>query len=443
MSFTFLRWPFEAPEARLPEEEERWWAECYAPNPVQSVLESRSQWCVLLGGYQSGKSTALAALRRARQEQGVLILQEDFTEFLPPPLAQSLPLSAPSLLWRVLRRACWIARNQIGEQPHLLSGLSATQKEFLRWAIEKFYGRRAFLRWLDTPDLEAGMRDVEYQDIYPSPLSDVEGQIEELLSLGRRLGYRSILVLVDLAPWLPPRLLKEIRATLGCLEPMQHPGLQVVMALPPVFEAADVVRLCRGRAAVLSTEVSEEHTRRVLSRYLLAATTGEIQQPEQLYAPDLLRQVQSFLQSEFPQSEGSSPPIGAWLKATEILLEIAARASTLPLTASAFPEMRRAFYERFLPLRLAAGEEKVGVWRGYRWIPLERAAYEFLKALARGRGRPLDAESLHTSKGNLHTLASRLREAIEPEESSRIYLKNAKGEGYWLENIVPDGFDNA
>jgi len=52
------------------------------------------------------------------------------------------------------------------------------------------------------------------------------------------------------------------------------------------------------------------------------------------------------------------------------------------------------------------------------------------------KGRRVNSD-LVASKNNLHTLASRLRKVIEPDPADKVYLKNRRDEGYWLENFVP------
>ena len=48
---------------------------------------------------------------------------------------------------------------------------------------------------------------------------------------------------------------------------------------------------------------------------------------------------------------------------------------------------------------------------------------------------------LATSKGNVHSIASRTRRVIEPVAEFEVYLFNRKGYdgGYWLEKLFIDG----
>jgi len=103
-------------------------------------------------------------------------------------------------------------------------------------------------------------------------------------------------------------------------------------------------------------------------------------------------------------------------------------------------EIKRAFYARFIPLRLDPHHR--GIWRGPKFIPLDKQPFRLLEILAQHKGKPMLSEDLNKdvagSLSNVHTLVRRVREAIEPDPSVPIYLKNRQDEGYWLENLVQD-----
>jgi DNA-binding response OmpR family regulator len=89
-----------------------------------------------------------------------------------------------------------------------------------------------------------------------------------------------------------------------------------------------------------------------------------------------------------------------------------------------------------MPLRIDKEKTPKGVWRGLKWIPLEETSAEFLYTLSSHKGHPIDHQQLQVSKENLHTIAHRLRVAIEPDPSQPIYVKSQRGQGYWLENVI-------
>jgi len=419
------RWVFKPPDERLPEENERWWNECYLPQAVEDILENRSQWCVLAGGYQGGKSTALAALAR-NMEGRALLIHDDFL-FRPE---QEKPQG--NILQRVLRSASRTLRQDLVKDPGKFSLLSPTQMEFLRWSVEKFHGRRAFLRWLDglPQDISQSLQAIEFEDLYPSPTSDVGGQVEELVNLGAKFGCQQVLTIVDCPPLPNHDQIEEIEGMLSWLEPMQDIRLKAVIALPPSIPAQKIRELSRGRVSILKLESTPDHAAKVVSRHLSAATEGSVQKAEQIFTPKLTAQLREFVQGEF----GSA--VGAWLKIVEIALERINEIEKTTLGIEALPDIKRAFYERFMLLRLGPEGGELGCWRGRKWIPLDRAVYDFLTVLIHHKGKRINHEMAHTTKGNLHTLAKRLRAAIEPDGGRSIYIKNIKGEGYWLEHFI-------
>jgi hypothetical protein len=83
------------------------------------------------------------------------------------------------------------------------------------------------------------------------------------------------------------------------------------------------------------------------------------------------------------------------------------------------------------------------VWRGPKFITLTDKLFEFTKLLHARQGRPIGSDDgelysiIGNKKGNLHSLASRVRGRIEPFPEVPIYIQNKRGEGgYWLEHYV-------
>lgn len=423
----FATWPFVSASNRLPAEEERWWKECYLPSPLQALAEGYSQGCVILGGYQSGRSTLLAALKRSAQTR-FLVLEDEF-------LGQPSDASPPgNILYRLVSQAIWIIRERLREEPERLSQIrSHTALEFLRWGMEKFHGQRAFLRWLDglPEDTAILFKDMPFEDFYPTQheARDVQGQIEELLNLSQKLGYEGVLYTIDVVSFPTPAQVDELRNFLGWRELMHHHGLRFLVALPPVIEREEVQRLLRDRLSLLEMTEAREFIENVISRYLKAASDGQVQTLERVCEPMLLHWLETLLKEEFGRA-----PLGGWLRLTNLVLELV-NDINIPLKEASFDPLRRLYLTRFCPLHPDPNPARMGIWRGYRWIELDRSLYDFLQLLARV-GHPVDHTHVQTTKSNLHTLASRLRKAIELAEE-HIYLKNTKGEGYILENYSP------
>ncbi|MBV6396094.1 MAG: hypothetical protein HFACDABA_01682 [Anaerolineales bacterium] len=426
MQLKYSRWVFQPSDERLPEENERWWSECYLPHAVQNILENRERWCILLGKPQSGKSTALEALRR-NMEGKALVVQDDVLFQTKDEKTET------NILHRILVPASLILRQDLSKTPSKFSLLSSTQIEFMRWLVEKFHGHRAFMRWLDglPQEFAQTLQEIPYEDIYPSYTSDVGGQIEELKNLCAKLGYSQVVVVLDSPPFLTAAQEQDLDHDLSWLEPMQHAGLKVVMALPASYTQQRVKELSRGRADIFEMDAVSTLDGEILARHLALATEGTLRKVEQLGSPKLISKLKDFVQEELGVST-----IGTWLKIVKIILDEASAESTLPLTIEALPKIKFSFYTLFSPLRLGPQNETLGVWRGHKWIPLDRAVYDFLAVLIHHKGKHIDHEAARTTKGNLHTLARRLRVAIEPDPTQSIYLKNNKGEGYWLEKSL-------
>jgi hypothetical protein len=425
VSLTFDVWPFLPPESRLPEENERWWQQCYTPSPLEGIIEGHTQWCVLVGLPQTGKSTILAALRRKWQANAFIIDDDIF-------LSQDKDVPG-NILYRILSRASWILRQCLLKNPDKYFVFSTTQKEFLRWSVEKFHGRRAFLRWLDglPGDVVKDLEAIPYEDIYPSTSVDVDGQIEELVNITARLGYQKVVVIADTHPFPSLTHTEEIIQTLRWLEPMQHTGIKVVMALPPTFSESQARELTRGRANILQVHGLIGESKEVINKYLSVATRGNVTSVDMFCSLALLEKISLLLKNEF---EG--PTVGAWIKAIFSILRIVKQREGSHLDVDDFPDIQMSLFESCIPLRVGADKNQLGLWRGYKWIQVDRAIYDFVELLISHPGKYINHEIMKTSKGNLHTLASRLRNMIEPDSTRAVYLKNVKGEGYCLDKVI-------
>jgi len=413
------------------EENEHWWRECYVPSATDAVIQSQPHWCIIVGGPGCGKSIALDALERHRRA-GALVLRYS-PEYWPHGrhvlkkggnhLSQMMALAGLTL-----RRMPEITLERVSALPHF-------QREFLRWLMDKFGGPRTYVRWIQS----LGGRDddtrviVPYEDLYPTETEflDVQGQIEDLIALVRQWGYTQVLVLIDTQN-LTLELLKELENLFDWLELMHHDGLAVATAVTPaVLEQADLVRRARGRANVIRLSWTHEQVRVLADRHIAVATDQQMQSLEQVVNPDLLQRLEAMIETEY----GTPTPRG-WIALAELLLDLASQAS-VPLHHQTEDEIKRAFYARFMPLRLDPHHR--GVWRGSKFISLDEQPFQLLKALVQHKGSPVPSDELSRvvgSLGNVHTLARRVRQAIEPNPSTPIYLKNRRDEGYWLENLA-------
>jgi len=441
MSLTVARWVFQPPHARSLEENERWWRECYVPSATDAVIQSQPHWRIIVGGPGCGKSIALDALERQRREHafvlrytpeywphGRRVLKKDGNH-----LSQLMALAGFTI-----RHTPTIALDRIIPLPRF-------QREFLRWLMDKFGGPRTYVRWIQSlggSDDDTRL-SVPYEDLYPTETEflDVQGQIEDLIALVRQWGYTQVLVLIDTEN-LTLELLKELENLFDWLELMHHEGLAVVTAVTPeVFKQANLVQRARGRVSVTKLQWTREQCRTLADRHIAAATERQAQSLEQLVNPNLVQRLEAMIEAEY----GTPTPQG-WIALAEILLDFVSQ-SGKPLDAKLDAEIHRAYFARFMPLRLDKTPNHRGIWRGPKFISLDEQPFRLVEALAQQKGMPVSSEDLGRVVGlsksksklaNIHTLARRVRQVIEPDPSVPIYLKNRQDEGYWLENLVQD-----
>ncbi len=438
----YVRWPFRSPASWSVEEAARWWQECYVPGPMDA-LEEGPHWRILLGGPGSGKTIALMALAH-RETPGAFLIPYPPERWPGSPRAW---LPGKDHLAQIMGAAAIALRDHLIERPHSLSVLGDVHKEFLRWLMEKYLGSRAFRRWIEDlpPEHAEAMSRVSYQDLFPTttqPL-DVQGQIDELVSLIRRLGYSWVRVLSDFNQTQASLHRRALRELLEWHDLMIHPGFRVALALPrEIWEKEDLTRFARGRIGVLSLTWSRDQVREIALRHLRAALSVPSQSLEDWMDPELQAEVEQWLCDEY----GGYAPAG-WVAWVETVLYLALeREEPLqpPLNRAHVREVLRTLCARHMPLRI--DREGHGVWRGPRWIPLTEQPFNFLRVLWERRGAPIDASderlraalgSRGATKANVHTLAARIRRQIEPFPDQPVYLVNRREEGgYCLENFV-------
>ncbi len=418
------RWPF-APLDNLPEAlQVRWWEECFLPTPAYEILRNQPHWAVIIGKAGCGTSTLLRALKQDRQSTDLVL---DLSIGLQPEGKNSDSNLLREIMTQAAREFCF----RFSDHQAWLEKISLTQREFLRWLIEKFLGHRPYLVFLDGLESAAQnlMAGVELVELYATQTEtmDVQGQITELSNLSRSVGYLNLLVVVDTLPYASEAQLAKLVDFLGWLEPMHHRGFVVIVAITQMlFEMYQLDFLMRGRVKVIQLETSPQATHLIVGKRLSAATGGQIHHLTQMVETKLLNQLETMIEQEF----GALAP-GPLIHVTDLLLESLEHGCRLD--ENLYETVRDNFYLQHLPLRLAAQTQQLGVWRGHRFIPLDAGPYDLLKRLAKSR-----VETWGGKGGNeyLHTLASRLRKAIEPDPKNPIYVQNRRSEGYWLNGLA-------
>ena len=443
-NLTYASWPFRSPGALPPDEAARWWNECYHKSDVARTAAGWSHWRVILGGPGSGKSVLLAALETAELVEG-----RSFVVRYPPsrwPGASHALVKDGNHLAQIMAAIALRLRDYLGNLPAEVARLTAGQRTVLRWMMDDYLGRRAFERWADgLPDEAARpLQDIPSEKLYTSTTQPLEvvGQIDEAVNLIRRLGFQRVVLSVDVDSREAQSQLSALGELFSWLELMQQPGLAMMAAVPrAAAEEVDLVARARGRVNFARLDWALDQVRAVTERCLQAALNDRSVRLEQLATPDALTALGERLAAEY----GEVSPQG-WVWLTETLLYCGSRDSAgLPLGADSADRLWRDLCARHFPLELIAGR---GVWRGPRFIAIDPQPLRFLDILWRSH-EPINIDSpgmesvlgdARNPKNLMHTLARRLRQAIEPDPSRPIYLISDRGEGgYWLDNVVRSG----
>jgi hypothetical protein len=428
------RWPFLPEEQRTPEQNERWWQKCYLPPPAEVPLRGIAHPIIISGGPGSGKSVILKALEKA-DSANILMFHYPIVRWPGEPHAWS---SSPNHLGQMMACASMTIKDFLTRQPDKLSQLSKTNLEYLRWLIEKYNRGRAFRRWADVLNqpILLNLSEQPFDDLYPTDtdLPDIHGQIEELVTLSRRLGFEGVVILVDINETEISNeiILDKVKDLFGWLPPLQFEGFAIKATLPEkVVDQAQLHDHSRGRVNFAPLRWSPELCRELCHRHLQAASENKLKTLSDLGAEDLI----ISLENEITTLYGTPLP-RAWLRLTTTLLgHYEKLGQKLTLTQGA--DLIHTYFANYVPLQF--DKTRRGVWRGTHFIPLDDQPFSFLEILWQHRGGRYANEVLlkevASSQGNLNTLANRLRRKIEPIPDKPVYLQNTRHHGYWLENV--------
>ncbi|MFQ5578490.1 MAG: hypothetical protein ACE5G8_16030 [Anaerolineae bacterium] len=432
-------WPFVPPEQRTPEQTERWWAECHLSSPADVTLHGVGGSVVAYGRPGSGKSVALQAFRRLAAAQW-FIVPYPVTRW---PGGQQAWVSNPDVghLGQMMACASMQLQEFLRANPERLEYLTAIDLEYLRWLIEKYSDRRAFRRWANAiaDDRLLNLLNDPWEDLYPtdSALQDVRGQIEELVTLCRRLGFNkgvAIVVDIDTGDLAAKDLPEKTRALFGWLTLWQFDGFALKATVPDALvEQTNMIALTCGRATFARLNWTPEESRQLAGRCLRAATAGQTEALTGIASEGLLARLETTIN---PVYGGPSPQ--GWARLAAMLLKQYAKTGA-PLTEQHFEPVIRNYFAAYIPLKLE--EDRPGVWRGPQFIALDEQPYRLLEALWRTRKSDYfetgDALArVAGNRSNLNTIARRLRLKIEPCPGRPVYLRSSRGRGYWLENTA-------
>lgn len=437
MEQNYQRWPFLPPTMRTPEQNQQWWEHCFLPVlPVENFAQAAGSTAVI-GRQGHGKTMALEyAMRRAG--------------------GQSLMIRYPSQFWPHSARPKILGKGHISQimalvatgvahvletEPQRYTAVQSNllQQEFLCWLVEKFLGRRNLVRlaYRLQQTIQAVIAVPEqFNEVYTSDEdeADVWGQIGESADLVQALGFECIILLIDLNETEMSDHLPDFISLFSRLDLLEHPGWSVRAALPQTdITRQQVLHLVNGRLYPIRLEYSDEQIQTIVSRHLQAATDGRVSTLEMVADTAVLARARQEFQTLF-----GAQTLSGWLNWAETSLNLAAIGCDFDDAAlSEADKVTLTYYKRHVLLRLDEGKQ--GVWRGPQFIPLEGQPYELMKKLFGARGRP-SSDTLFQVAGsvaNLNTLASRLRDKIEPiKGKTNVYIQNRRDQGYWLENFI-------
>jgi hypothetical protein len=433
-------WPFR-PDWRTPAQRVRWWETCYLPGPVDYQLLDLSGWTLIVGGPGSGKSVALSAWIEQQPATSLIV---DYPLDCWPGGARAWAPNDPRHLPQMLASATMGLYGYLEDNPHLAPGLAPSQRVHLRALIEQLGDASLYHQLIfrfASPDHEA-YRATEVPDSLreaPKTQRDMELSVKNLIWLAKGLGLDQVVLTFDLPRHCPPETQPLLATMLRGLDIVSNSEFLVVAAVPESsLRERRPASLARSRVSVVTPSWDEARCRAAAARHICLALDAEPDRYtlEDFAAPELLHQAGQIIRQEY----GEPSPTG-WVDLAESLLYWTHRAYEakklpMPIPVEETHRVLRSYFYRHMPLWPDA--ESHGVWRGPRFIRLDDQPLNFLLLLERRNGPvnwdDFDMQSLVGSKKNVHSIASRVRKAIEPFPKQPVYLMNDRGGGgYHLE----------
>lgn len=435
----YADWPFW-PETRSDEHQALWWRDCYVTAAADRQLRGVYHWFLLAGGPGSGKTTARIAWETDQAADSLVLPY-------PPERWPGSPTAwfpdNPSHLAQMMATAGLAVAEQLQSRPELIAQLDEFQREFLRALLEFMGGERHYRRFvasLPQPHASQLAAVTVADDLFSDGRSwrGVQSQIEELSQLLRALGRRRVVFVIDPPSPLGPDHSAGLADLFGWLDLTDNPGFAVAAVVPTeLLEAGSLLARARGRAGLVYTNWTADECHDVAERHIHAAVPDmPVKSLAALLPGGALEDLDALVAAEWTR-----PSPAAWAGLAESLLYLTRRAPdplSFPLRPADLPRLKATYFSRHVRLRLDL--DRRAVWRGPRLITLRDQHFRFLQLLLlRGRAVNWDDEGLRllaTSKGNVHSIASRTRQVIEPVAEFEVYLFNRKGYdgGYWLEN---------
>lgn len=428
MNVQYHRWPFLPVTALPPEQADAWWQECYVPLPAMTTWQSQAPAVAVIGGTGSGKSTAVAWMRRTLDPNALVISYD--TENWVRLTQLGIARSGHTLLAQIFAQVSLELIHRLDEQADRATGLAHNPfaAEFLTWLLDTHLERRTFLRFrhrlaqsLALPDLlpeKAGLQ-----------LAYNGATLTELLETTQELGFNRVMLFLDLNEQWAEANLADLSLLFQVIPFLEQQGLLVRAALPvSSLEKGNLAVRAAGRLQLARLYFDEATCCQIVQRYLRVATDGRFDSLEMLADTAVLQQARAEIEKLY-----GTQSLAGWLHWAETLLAIYNGAPIQDIQQAVYH-----YYSRHVPLRLAT--DRQGVWRGPQFLEINDRPFDLLKALFDLKGRPSPeglAFTLNESSEYINTLAKRLREALEPSKKHFVYIQNNRTSGYWLECFLP------
>jgi hypothetical protein len=414
---------------------ERWWEACYVSLPVVADFIGAAGSVVLFGGPGSGKSVAMAALKRGLQEQ-TLVVSYQVDNW---PNGKNPLVKGGNHVCQIVAAAANEIWHHFQDKPEDYLRCYDLQQEYVIWLFDKYLGRRPLFRFAYRLQ-QAGVADLEIppaddiEDIYPTneKSADVRGNIGELVDLAHTLGYGSIVILVEVNERAAVRVLSDLDA-LFRLDLLENKEFSMKAVLPESILAGrpEIMQRAGGHFHLAPLSYLQAEIDEMAARHLRAATGGALASVAVLAETAVLQSGRD----EVIKLYGRFVP-GGWLKWVETLLvEYMRQNRKEPFPAEDAKALLVTFYQQHI--RLQADRPRQGVWRGPQFLKLDKQPFEILARLIKLDGKTSSDELTNLaggSKTNLNTIVSRIREVVEPLPDEKIYIQNRRDVGYWLEN---------
>lgn len=428
MSIQYHRWPFLPVRALPPEQADVWWRECFVSLPAMQMWQGAAPAMAAVGGAGSGKSTAVAWMRRTLDPNALTISYETEQWNRLTQLGMAKP--GGTLLEQLLSLISLELIRRLDEQPDRANPLchNPFAAEFLAWLLDMHLDRRTFLRFRHRLAQTVGKPDLlpektELQLAYNG------ATLAELLETVQGLGFNQLVLFLDLDERWAEVNRSDLILLFQAIPLLEQQGLLIRAALPESsLDKGDLAVRAAGRLQLARLYFDEAACQEIVQRCLQAATDDRFDSLAMLATTAVLRQAKAEIEKLYGEQA-----LAGWLHWADTLLAI--------YNGVPFDDVDEAvyqYYARHVPLRLAT--DQPGVWRGPQFVPLQERPFDLLKALFDLDGQPAPdrlIQMANKSGDALNKMASRLYEALEPLKKRRVYIQNSRAFGYWLENFLP------